>query len=107
MSNWLLYGTGGWASLDSSAERVITAAYTAPGLVGAGSTSAGWNSGWVAGGGVEWAFAQRWTAKVEYLHIEISDLARRITPIRATLPHRGTTYRKTVQLVRVGLNFKM
>lgn len=107
MSNWLLYGTGGWAWVNSSVERVITAAYTAPGLIGASSTSAGWNSGWVAGGGVEWAFAQRWTAKVEYLHIEISDLARDFAYSGYPTASRHNISEVGTDLVRVGLNFKM
>ena len=107
MSNWLLYGTGGWAWLNSSSERVITAAYTVPGLVGASATSAGWNSGWVAGGGVEWAFAQRWTAKVEYLHIELSDLARDYAYSGYSTASRHYISENGTDLVRVGLNFKM
>ena len=28
-------------------------------------------AGWTAGGGVEWMFAQNWSAKVEYLHYDL------------------------------------
>ena len=30
-------------------------------------------SGWTAGGGVEWAFADNWTAKVEYLFVDLGN----------------------------------
>src|SRR5262249_28656785 len=30
-------------------------------------------SGWTAGGGVEWAFADNWTAKVEYLYVNLGN----------------------------------
>ncbi|MCQ4190607.1 outer membrane protein [Methylocystis suflitae] len=46
----LVYGTGGFAYGGSS---------------GAGA-------GWTAGGGVEWAFAPKWSAKVEYLYVRLS-----------------------------------
>jgi outer membrane immunogenic protein len=106
VNNWLFYGTGGWAWVDSSVERVITAS-TAPGLVGASTTSAGWNSGWVAGAGVEWAFAQRWTAKVEYLHIELSDVARDFAYSGFPTASRRNVSQNDTDLVRVGVNFKL
>jgi outer membrane immunogenic protein len=28
-------------------------------------------AGWTAGAGIEWAFADNWTAKVEYLFVDI------------------------------------
>ncbi len=57
----LFYGTvgAGWAKDE------LTSNDNASGLV---FTSSGWNSGWVAGGGIEWAFLPSFTAKVEYLH---------------------------------------
>src|SRR5262252_8034241 len=30
-------------------------------------------SGWTAGGGIEWAFADNWTAKVEYLYVNLGN----------------------------------
>ncbi|WP_315761452.1 MULTISPECIES: outer membrane protein [unclassified Bradyrhizobium] len=27
--------------------------------------------GWVAGGGAEWAFAPKWSARLEYLYIDL------------------------------------
>ena len=30
------------------------------------------NTGWTAGGGVEWLFAPHWSAKVEYLYVDLS-----------------------------------
>jgi outer membrane immunogenic protein len=56
----LFYGTGGggWAHNKISVD-----------VNGLGSASSDtWQSGWTAGGGVEWAFAPSWSAKVEYLH---------------------------------------
>ena len=29
-------------------------------------------TGWTAGGGVEWMFAPHWSAKVEYLYVDLS-----------------------------------
>lgn len=58
-NTWLFYGTvgGGWAHNKTS---VTTGGTTLSGEA--------WQSGWSAGGGVEWAFAPNWSTKVEYLH---------------------------------------
>jgi outer membrane immunogenic protein len=74
--------------------------------------------GWTAGGGLEWAFADNWTAKVEYLFVGLSGKA----PCNhgyscgydvlgaATPPPNGQNANNTVTLneniIRVGVNFK-
>jgi outer membrane immunogenic protein len=57
--NVLLYATGGagWGHGDLSG--------TSLGVTVSGTN---WHSGWTAGAGVEWAFAPKWSAKLEYLH---------------------------------------
>ena len=66
--NVLPYFTGGWAWGRSTA----TAALAFPGFAGSTSSSNDL-SGFAIGGGVEWAFAQNWSAKVEYMHLDFSD----------------------------------
>ncbi|ATQ69713.1 MULTISPECIES: outer membrane protein [Methylosinus] len=64
----LVYGTGGFA------YGGYRATYSG-GAVGVPVTVSVSNSdvrtGWTAGGGVEWAFLPRWSAKVEYLYTEL------------------------------------
>src|SRR5262249_27176251 len=38
-----------------------------------GVTTTHTQSGWTGGGGVEWAFADNWTAKVEYLYVNLGN----------------------------------
>jgi outer membrane immunogenic protein len=56
---WMPYITGGAAFGDVQA--------THPGFTGMSSTQVGWT----AGAGVEFAIANNWTAKVEYLHYDL------------------------------------
>jgi outer membrane immunogenic protein len=58
-NTWLFYGTagGGWGHDKISIS-----------LGGLTASSDAWQSGWSAGGGVEWAFAPNWSGKFEYLH---------------------------------------
>jgi outer membrane immunogenic protein len=57
--------------------------------------------GWALGGGVEWAFAPRWSLKAEYLHIDLGDdrhYISGITPVHVDL---------TADIVRVGVNYNL
>ncbi len=61
----MVYGTGGWAW----GKNEVT--LTTPGLTVLSDTAS--LSGWTVGGGVEWAFFENWTAKVEYLYLSYSN----------------------------------
>jgi outer membrane immunogenic protein len=64
----LWYVTGGlaWAHND------ISFGVAAPGLL-AGVSSDNTHVGWTVGGGVEWAFADPWSVKLEYLFVDLGD----------------------------------
>jgi outer membrane immunogenic protein len=75
-----------------------------------GVTTTHTQSGWTGGGGIEWAFADNWTAKVEYLYVNLGNgtvncgtsacLAASggpIIPVSVSL---------TENLFRAGVNFK-
>ncbi len=61
----LLYGTGGLAIIDGKLSA------SALGLTASTEDS---HNGWTAGGGLEWAFAPNWSAKVEYLYLESGNI---------------------------------
>ena len=101
----LPYVTGGLALSDQKTGYSWT--YPATGELYTGSQ--GVSAGWTIGGGVEWAFANNWSVKAEYLHY---DLGRNTFATGALTPpaplgssHIVTT-RNQGDLVRVGLNYK-
>jgi outer membrane immunogenic protein len=71
MSNWLFYATGGAAFVKESANGTSIAG-VACGTLGVfpNCSASSWRPGVAAGLGVEWGFAQNWSAKLEYLYIE-------------------------------------
>src|SRR5260221_553318 len=72
-NNWLFYGTGGFAWSDDTFTRTqVSAVATSPPL-GDVRTNSSTHTGWAAGGGIEYGFARNWTARVEYLHLDLSD----------------------------------
>jgi outer membrane immunogenic protein len=62
VDRFMLYGTGGAAIGDIKAS--------APGFRGMSQT----RTGWTAGGGVEWNVFNNWTAKAEYLHVDLGKM---------------------------------
>jgi outer membrane immunogenic protein len=65
MGRWLAYGTFGLAYGGNKLSGSGTV-----GGVGVGFSQTGNPLGFTAGAGVEWAFADRWSAKLEYLYID-------------------------------------
>lgn len=84
----LFYATGGLGF------GTATARYTAGGFAAAASST---RTGWTLGGGVEYAFAPNWTAKVEYLYYNFG------TVRNSLLPGDRTTF--DVHTVKVGVNY--
>jgi outer membrane immunogenic protein len=71
MDNWLFYVTGGLAYDKSSANGTLIGpiACGVAGVIPSCSTSS-WRPGIAAGLGVEYGFAQHWSAKLEYIYVD-------------------------------------
>ncbi|HKS84675.1 MAG TPA: outer membrane protein [Pseudolabrys sp.] len=93
---WMPYVTGGWAFGHGKIEGTAISATTV-------AFNGGHDySGWTVGGGVEWAFLNNWSAKVEYLYIDFGD-----GPTVAVSPALNiVSGRMTDNVVRAGLNYK-
>jgi outer membrane immunogenic protein len=97
----LPYVTGGWAYGD----RNLNGTLTVPAGTASFSTSSTLD-GWTVGGGIEWAFWDHWTAKFEYLYMDLggnnnnNDFSALRTPVGITTSHF------TDNIARVGVNYK-
>jgi outer membrane immunogenic protein len=83
-NNVLLYGTGGLAFGSIKAETF-------------GLSESHTTAGWTVGVGAEVALTQNWSAKIEYLYVDLSDKTFTLTG----LPH-GYDF----STVRVGVNYR-
>jgi outer membrane immunogenic protein len=90
MDRFLPYATGGLAVGNIRA--------TVPGFAGIDQT----NAGWTVGAGVEYAIAGNWTAKVEYLHV---DLGKDTCSTQCGLP-AGNDVSLNSNIVRAGINYR-
>ena len=110
-NNWLATAR---ARVGYAADRVLFFGTAGGAFANMQTTYSGVQSsttkaGWTAGAGVEWAFADNWTAKVEYLYVDLGTynancstaacvaVAGGVLPVSASL---------TENLIRAGVNFK-
>ena len=98
--NVLLYGTAGVAY----GQVKDTATLTAPGASVTG-TFKDVRAGWTAGAGVEGVIGGGWTAKLEYLYIDLGKTEQTLaTPALGQV--NSETRRFTDNIVRVGFNYR-
>lgn len=88
IENWLPYLTGGLAYGNVRALQP-------------NGTSSGVQSGWTAGAGLEYGFSRNWSAKLEYLHIDLGTA----TFMGAASGTSTLSVPVTDNLVRAGINY--
>jgi outer membrane immunogenic protein len=84
VSNFLIYGTAGVAFGELQAQTI--------GLLSENHT----NVGWTAGAGIEAGFAANWSAKIEYLFVDLASSTFAVT---------GTSNGLSTSLFRTGVNY--
>ena len=92
---WLAYGKGGVGWADSTVS--ITNATTGATLVSASDA----RPGWLAGAGIEYAFTNSWTAKLEYDFLGLSNWST-----AGILPGDTLNIKRQIQILTVGVNYK-
>ena len=103
LDNWLFYlrAGGTWAGDKYSVTGTFFPTGTAFGLEGVDN-----RFGWTAGGGVEWAFAEVWSARLEYGYYGFGQRSTLMTD-----PINGFTgamnVEQGVQTVKLGVSFHM
>ncbi len=90
MNNWLFYATGGAAVAD------VRAGIYGCDPISCISDTTRW--GWTGGTGVEWGFAPQWSAKLEYLYVDLGNKVNYSTGF-------DNTVSVTSSIVRGGINF--
>jgi outer membrane immunogenic protein len=88
--NWLLYATGGLAVGDVRGWDSLTPA-----------SGNDWRAGWTAGVGVETVIAPNWTAKLEYLHVDLGN-----GQIFNVVPGVPESVSFRADIIRAGFNYR-
>src|SRR5262249_38946399 len=103
----LLYVTGGgaWGEVKTDLGLAsVTAAGVPVAAIGSGSTD---RFGWTFGGGIEAMFAPRWSAKFEYLYMDLGTISNSVVlPTAAGLAvGANVSSRVTDNIIRGGINY--
>jgi outer membrane immunogenic protein len=90
--NMYFYATGGLAVANASTASSVN------GIITNVADSTTTHAGWTVGAGLEWMFAERWSAKVEYLYV---DLGHATNP----LPISNNDLSLNENIFRMGINY--
>lgn len=103
----LLYATGG-AAYGSLKTDLGLSGFTAAGVpvIVGGSTSSS-KFGWTVGGGIEAMFGSNWSAKLEYLYMDLGSISNSVVlPTASGFPlGANVTSRVTDNIFRAGINY--
>lgn len=97
--NWLLYAKGGAAWVHSNYSAVDPAFLR----VGVNVSGSGTQSGWIAGGGLEYGLTPNWTLFAEYDYIGLGTHGVTMTGGGATI---AANVKQKISIVKGGINFK-
>lgn len=102
----LFYVTGGLAYGHAELATALTRTTGCGGNnCQQGSVSA-INSGWTVGAGVEWAFANAWSAKLEYLHYDLGHVSHLMTDPSFPATVFNASLALNGDIVRAGVNYR-
>jgi outer membrane immunogenic protein len=110
----LIYATGGLAYGGSAGSGAITRyvsngllppTYTATGIVSS-SGSNNSNVGWTLGAGGEYAFTNNWTAKLEYLYVDLGSVTNTFVTNAGLVQGVALNTKNQFSVVRAGVNYK-
>jgi outer membrane immunogenic protein len=94
---WMLYGKGGAAWAHDKYNMTST------GVDNFSGSATETRTGWIAGAGVEWAFQQNWSAKLEYDHY---GLGQRSVSLTDGVSSIDADVKQRIDVVKVGINYR-
>jgi len=106
----MLYVTGGAAFRNSGSDEVIYAYNSSGATLASYTVNSGRNNvGWSLGGGLEWAFTNNVSLKIEYLHSQF-DRGNNLF-VTSTSSYNGYAFRNdngtdSIDVVRFGINYR-
>jgi outer membrane immunogenic protein len=104
VDHWLFYAKGGVAWADN--KYSVTGTFNGGAALGIPFDFEGLSSrtGWTVGAGAEWAFAEDWSARLEYDYYDFgSHTATMIDAVNGLGPLSFN--KQTMQMVKLGVNF--
>ena len=101
LGNTLLYGTGGWAWMNSSSTRTQLVGITGLAVPGTAESAHIDRSGPTGGAGIEWHFAKNWTWLLQYRYTDFGSAT-----VTYPIAQRAATISTTQNALEFGLNYR-
>lgn len=105
--NYVVYATGGLAFGEISTSGTITGQTGGGAVTASAFSSNATNTGWTVGGGIEGRLSAKWSAKLEYLYMDlgtvnsVGTLPTNFIPLTVAFSSRITD-----NIVRAGVNYR-
>ena len=107
---FLVYGTGGLAVTHQHNSLTDIDSTTVGGVIGTFNATSSQTVGWTAGGGIEYAIANNWSVKAEYLYLDFGDVTGSagggVSGLGLDSASVSVTSHLTANIVRAGLNYQ-
>jgi outer membrane immunogenic protein len=108
--NVMLYVTGGAAFGEVEWNETTTNATTSAGVpsttgINSGTATAT-HAGWIVGGGSEWVLSGGWTAKLEYLFVDLGTIGNSYVSNAGVVPTVVESSHVRDNIIRIGLNYR-
>jgi outer membrane immunogenic protein len=101
----MLFVTGGAAFGEVESNATITNTATGATLAIASGTATNTRAGWTAGGGSEWVLSGPWTAKLEYLFVDLGTVTNTFVGGGA-VPTVVASSHVRDNVIRIGINYR-
>ena len=101
LGNTLLYGTGGWAWMNSSITRTQLVGITGLAVPGTAESAHIDRSGPTGGVGIEWHFAKNWTWLLQYRYTDFGSAT-----VTYPIAQRAATISMMQNALEFGLNYR-
>ena len=98
----LVYGKGGAAWTNDNYQVKFTTAFPTNLLFSANELR--W--GWMVGAGVEWAFTDSWTVKIEYNYMDLGADSPRLQD-QYSSTFLDTNIREKMNVIKIGVNYRL
>ncbi|HEY7245723.1 MAG TPA: outer membrane beta-barrel protein [Xanthobacteraceae bacterium] len=98
----LVYGKGGAAWTNDNYQVKLTTALPTNLLFSGNELR--W--GWMVGAGLEYAFTDSWTAKIEYNYMDLGAIAPRLQEAYSSV-FLDTNIREKMNVVKIGVNYRL
>ncbi len=102
----LAYVTGGLAYGHVETDGLLTGFNAFGVATSTGFSDSRWKGGWTIGGGIEAQLTGNWTAKIEYLYMDLGSISNTAVVVNAPPIRAEFNTDITDHILRVGLNYK-